>query len=141
MPFGGGATYHHHHMLNFLSFAKKHFKRIVFFLYGFVLHLFMFNFFQKTDKQNFHNSTTYFSSSNGFGFQVKGASEARPATALQQLQTQHQVGRVGFSRRRVDPWGNRMFGHPKKKPGEGGNSNVFEDGSPRKLIWGIMNPF
>lgn len=73
-------------------------------------------------------------------FQVKGVSEARTATALQQLQTQHQVGRW------VPPGWGWIHGEwgcwpPKKKPGKGGNSNVFEHGSPRKLFGEDDHPF
>ena len=68
VPFRGGATYHHH-MLNFMSFAKKHFKRIVFFLYWLCFASFYGFFFLKTKTDVCKNFTQklhhVFSSSNG----------------------------------------------------------------------------
>ena len=98
------------------------------YFYGYV-------FFENKDLcKNSHKLHHVFSSSNGLVSRSKGHRKL----ALQQPYNSCRrnirwAGGFFPMDEGVHPWKMRIFWPPQKEPGKGGNSNVFEDGSPRKL--------
>ena len=139
----GGQQYHHH-MLNFMSFAKKHFKRTVFFHVFpicFCLHIWIF-FWKQRPLQKFTQTPPRILLPQMVWFPGERGIGSSPCNSLTTVADATSGGAGGFHPDEgVHPRKMRIFWPPKKKPGKGGKSKVFEDGSPRKLIWGIMNPF
>ena len=114
VPFGGGNI--SSYMLNFMSFAKKHFKIIVFFLYGFVC-IFLWICFSKRRTSKIHTTPPRISSSNGLFPGERGFGSSN-CNSLATVADATSGGPVGSTRMRVDPWGMRMLAPQKKNLGK-----------------------
>lgn len=135
VPFGGGNI--SSYMLNFMSFAKKHFKIIVFFLYGFVC-IFLWICFSKRRTSKIHTTPPRISSSNGLFPGERGFGSSN-CNSLATVADATSGGPVGSTRMRVDPWGMRMLA-PQKKTWERWQLQCFWTWFTPKIIWGRWSP-